>query len=243
MKKNLWVSSGLLVAVIAIAAYFFFLNLDGVLQSSIQKYMTDATQTSVDIKSVNMSLRTGEGMVKDFRLSNPKSFLPRRAIKVDSIDFQIDQDTITGDQPIIVDVLNINGPTITYAVGNDHISNWDIIDQNLRSSLSGVISQRKVMIKDLYIRDGTVVVTHPLLRLRQVPASLPLIHLTNIGLNGGAGASFEEITHQLLSEISKQSSAVGASVLKKEIKTPNPFPPYFFKRELNSMKNQSKGYL
>lgn len=243
MKKNIWVSGSLLVAVIAIAAYLFFFNIDGILQSSIQKYIADATQTSVDIKSVDMSLRTGEGIVKDFRLSNPKSFLPRRAIKVESIDFQVDQDTITGDQPIIIDVLNINTPIITYAVGNDYISNWNVIDQNLHRPLSAPTPSRKMIIKDLYIRDGTVVVTHPLLRLRQVPAPLPAIHLNNVGKANGTGVSQEEITRLVLSEISKRSSAVGEAVLKKEIKPSNPFPMPLFRKESKSQKNADKGLM
>lgn len=218
-----------MIAVMVIAAYFFVSSFDRSLKASIQTYGAEITQTSVSVGAVDIAMRGGQGSVYNLRIINPNGFLPISAIKVDEISFRTDAGDIKTQQPIIIDELTIAAPAMLYAVGSDNMSNMDVIARNLNAvsrddnQKHDATTSRKIIIKNLYIRDGVITVTHPLLRLRKIPIALPLVHLTNISGQGGVGLTSEEMTRYVLNELIKQTSLVSAAVLQKEIKTQSPF--------------------
>lgn len=69
---------------------------------------------------------------------------------------------------------------------------------------------RRVVIENLYIRDGQVAVSADFLRDEKVSAKLPTIHLKDIGKQGGAasGATPAEVAAKVIAAIS--GSATGA---------------------------------
>jgi hypothetical protein len=250
MMKKLLAAIAVLVAIVAVAVYFFLFNLNGIIKSALEKYGSEVTQTAVNISSVDLSLATGHGAVNGFSLGNPKAFVAAKAMKIGSVDFQVDTKTVTGSQPIVIDVININSPDITFEVGNDGISNLQVLGKNVQGAPSSGASDksdsgtsaRKVIIKNLYIRNGKVAITHALLRRREVSANLPTIHLTNIG-QGGVGVTPEEVTKRILTEISKQASTVGFATLTKEIPSLGKLGSDVTGKANNALKDVTKGFL
>lgn len=248
MIKKLLVAFAILCVVLGLTVYYFLFNLNGIIKTAMEKYGSEVTQTSVEISSVDVSLTTGQGTVSGFKLGNPKSFVAAKAIKIDSVDFKLDTSTVTGSQPIIIDVVNINGPYVTFEVGNDGKSNLQVLGKNVQGASSTGAKEessppsRKVIIKNLYIRNGNVAITHGLLRGREISAALPTIHLTNIG-QSGKGATPQEVAKRILTEISKQASNVGTSALTKEIPSLKNFKDGVSGKANDALKDATKGFL
>jgi hypothetical protein len=70
---------------------------------------------------------------------------------------------------------------------------------------------KKVIIENLYVRDGQIGVSADFLQGKELNAGLPTIHLKDIGKEK-KGATAAEVADQLLSEISKSATKVVSSL-------------------------------
>ena len=232
MKKYIFTALIAVFLILGGGVYYFSTNINSIIKGALEKYGSQITQTDVNIRDVNIALRTGEGTISGVRIGNPKSYIAARAMDIGQVSMKIDTKSLTGAQPIIIEKIEVDGPSITYEVNATGGSNLQQLRHNVSSKStkpkSGDNPARKVVIKDLYIRDGKVTVTHSLLRGREATTNLPLIHLRNIGQGGGA--SPEYIAEKILMEITRQASNVGARTLRNE-----------FQNELPSLNNIDNG--
>jgi hypothetical protein len=221
MWKKLGIAVAVLLLLIAGGAYYLFSNLDGFIKQAIQTYGTAATQATVSVDGVKLSLTDGAGALNGLTLGNPAGFSSPQAISVGQVAVQVDTGSITGTGPIIIDEISVAAPHVTYEVaGLGRGSNLDAIKQNVNDyvaaqssgpSTSANRSARKEIIRDLTITGGDVTLASSLLGGRSVTVPLPPIHLTNIG--GSSGASPAEIAQKVLGAITSKAASVGSSAL------------------------------
>ena len=144
------------------------------------------------------------------------------AVKLGEISVSVDIATLTGDTIVVKEVV-ITGPEVIYEMGSNG-SNLDTIKSNVESfvqsaagggsggsgSASGGESEKKIVIEDLYIRDGNVSVSASFLGGKALGAPLPDIHLKDVGKDEG-GASPAEIAQQITDAITGSAgTAVGS---------------------------------
>ena len=153
---------------------------------------------------LSISLFAGEAKLKDFYLGNPKGFNSPQAMSVKAIYVDVDEKSITGN-PIIIDRIEVVAPEINYEKVR-RTDNFKTILNNVkksaRTSKSSTSKEKsskdgagkKLVIKNFIVRDGNVNMAMsaqggPSL---SASASLPDIHLKNVGEKSG-GATAEEV--------------------------------------------------
>lgn len=228
MKKWLFIGSGIILAIIIAVIIIGISNLGPILKKVINTYGPEITKTDVHIEKVDVALFKAKVKLVDFYVGNPKGFKSREAFRSRIISMDIDEKSIKKD-PVIIERVEIVAPDINYEKikGTD---NFREIIKNVQESIGPKKGEKpsprktqkegkkskKIIIKDLIIRDGRVSLSMSLLGERTISTKLPDIHLKNIGQKKG-GASPEEIARELLSQIYAriQSPDVMNNFLKK----------------------------
>ena len=217
MKKILIIGVILIVAVVGVGAYVLLSSLDSVVKTAVEQIGSDATGTKVTLNEVEISPTSGFGALRGFRMTNPQGFAEGDAFKFDEISLTIDIWTMLSD-PVVIKEIVIAKPEITYAIGEGS-SNVDEIEKNVNDYAGaedsggggGSSEGPKIIIENLYMRDGTVTVSAPGLTDETLSAPLPDIHLTDIGKDGG-GATPGEVASQAMAAIAASAKQAVQSV-------------------------------
>ena len=226
MWKKIAIGVVLLLILIAGAGYYLFSNLDSYIKAAIEKYGSQATQTTVNVGSVSLSLTSGAGAISGLSVASPAGYSAPAALALGSIALQLDTGTLTGNGPITVSSIALTQPRITYEVkGLGQGSNLQTIQRNVASFAgSGSAAQtpaqngtpaRKEIIRDLTITGGQVTVLAPMLAAKPLIVPLPPIHLTDLG--GADGATPAQIGAQVLNIVVSKAAATGAAALTKRL--------------------------
>lgn len=223
MKKGLLIGGG--VAVVAIVAVVIFLisSIDSLIKTAVEEFGSQATGTRVTLDEVEIST-SGTGALRGFTLGNPAGFKTASAARLGEIKIDIDVGTVTEDVVIIREIV-IAGPEITYELGPGG-SNIDAIRRNVEEFTGGGAKGgsggekkpaaadeggARLIIENLYIRDGKINISATFLQGRTMTVPLPAIHLKDIGKDKG-GASPGEVVEQILARISKSAGGAISSL-------------------------------
>ena len=227
MKKILYVVIALAV-VFAIVLVIGLSNLGPIIKTAVNKYGPAITKTDLRIKDVSVSLFSGDAKLKDFYLGNPKGFKSPVAMSVNAINVDVDEKSITHN-PIIINRIEVVSPSITYEK-KGRTDNFETILDNIKRSANTAGSSssskeatkespgKKLVIKDFIVTDGKVnmQVYMPAGSSISGSASLPKIHLKNIGEKSG-GATAEEVFYTVFASLHQKlvSPAVTATISKE----------------------------
>ncbi|MBN1841533.1 MAG: hypothetical protein JW883_04515 [Deltaproteobacteria bacterium] len=211
MKKWILIGGGVVIFII-IFLVVGISNLGPMIKSAVNTYGPRITKTEVRLADVSVSIFSGEANLKDFYLGNPKGFKSPKAISVGSIHVDVDEGSVTGET-IIIDKIEVVRPEVTYEKlrGTD---NFRTILNNVKSTVDpGEPSKKqpqkegegkKILIRNFIVSDGKVNLAMSVLAGKTVSASLPDIHLKDIGKkkNGASPAeAFEEVFAALYENI------------------------------------------
>lgn len=233
MIKKIALALAIVVLAVAGAAYYFASNLDSIVKAVIERYGSEATQASVTLKSVKLSLTEGHGELSSLAVKNPKGFSSADAITLGDIKVTLDLSTVRSDTIVVKDV-TILQPAVLYEYGTGG-ANLEAIQKNVQSyaaKFSGGKTEpnksagdpgqpaskqpeKKVIIENLVIRDGRIAATHQALQGRTISAGLPTIQLRDIGKDKG-GATPAEVAEKVLGSISAAASRVASAELQKQ---------------------------
>ena len=205
MKRTLTIGGSVIVVVAAvwfIVATFVFPSIESVVKAAIEKIGSDLTQTTVRLDDVKLSLTDGKASLHGLHMTNPSGFEDTDAFAFDQVTVKVDLTTLTSDVVVINEVI-VEKPRIRYELGEKG-TNIDTIRSNVESQQSSGSSSDgdspSFIIKNLYLRDGTVGVAATGLTDQQLSVPLPDIHLTDVGAEG-AGASPGDIIEQTLAAV------------------------------------------
>ncbi|GLR67907.1 hypothetical protein GCM10010909_25880 [Acidocella aquatica] len=233
MWKKIGIGLIILLAIIAGAVWYLVSNLDSLIKAAIEKYGSAATQTSVTVGGVKLSLGSGAGTISGLSIGNPPGFTSPQALGVGAIMVQLDTSSLPGNGPIVVRTINIAQPQMNYEViggvsltGVSTSSNLLIIQNNVKNYAGRVAAAppqggtpaRKEIINDLYVTGGEVnLIATTVLHGKKVTVPLPPIHLTNIGRASG-GATPAQIASQIINAVTSQAAKTGAAALTQQVK-------------------------
>lgn len=212
MKRILTIG-GSVIAVVAVAwfavATFVFPSLESVVKAAIEKIGSDLTQTTVRLDDVKLSLTDGKGSLHGLHMTNPNGFEETDAFAFDQVTIKVDLTTLTSDVVVINEVV-VEKPRIRYELGEKG-TNIDTIRSNVESQQGSGSSDGETpsfIIKNLYLRDGTVGVAATGLTDGQLSVPLPDIHLTDVGAEGAGASPGDIIEHTLAAVGSGITTAV-----------------------------------
>lgn len=204
--KGLKIIGGLLVVLIAA---FIILNftLDGIVKSAIEENGSELLQTSVEVGNVNISILDGSGVIYGFTVANPDGFSDEEAVRIDETTIKIDLSTIFSDT-IVVENVNIKNPELFFEQKGLGV-NLRKLNENM--DLAEDVEGPSLVIKHLFVENGTVRVSSTIERERTAEASIQEFELTNIGQAGSntVKQSIREIMDPLIERALQEAVSRG----------------------------------
>ena len=226
MKKWILIGGGALIVIIIVVVVVGLSNLGPIIKNVVNAYGPQMTKTEVRLEDVDISIFSGKAKLKGFYLGNPKGFKSPEAMRVGSVNVDVDEKSLTGDT-IIISRIEVVRPEITYEKirGTD---NFRTILNNLKGSASqGEPSKKsagkqgegkKLLIKDFIVREGKVNLALSMVGGKTISAPLPDIHLKDVGKEKG-GASPAEVFEKVFAALHEQfTSPAMTNMLNKELK-------------------------
>ena len=217
MKRGLLIGGGVVVVAAVAAVWLVSSSLDSLVRAAVEKYGSEITRTEVRLDVAVISATSGEGVLRGLKMGNPKGFKSDSAFRLGEVRVRIDIDSLGRDTVVIKEVV-ITAPEITYELGPNG-SNIDAIRRNVESYMGAGAGQArggdaagtKLVIEDLYIRGGKVAVSATALEGRTLSATLPDIHLTDIGRDTG-GATPAEVLDRVIGAVGEGAGKAVASL-------------------------------
>jgi uncharacterized protein involved in outer membrane biogenesis len=224
LMKKVVIGVFVVLVVIGGVGVYVFLNAGGIVKQVVEKVGSEATKTNVSLSEVDLSIQSGEAALKGFQMGNPSGFKTPKAMSFGIVSVKIDPASVTQDVILIKEVV-IAKPEITYEFAADGGSNFDAIQKNVdtyakkmgagggaaKEDSAEAKGSKKVIIENLYLRDGKIGVSADFLQGKELNADLPTIHLKDIGKKSN-GATAAEVTDQLMDEITKSATKVVSSL-------------------------------
>ena len=204
------------VVVVAVAALLFVSlgSMDKLIQAGIEKYGPEMTKADITLDKLSIDLTNGQASLLGLSVGNPEGFNTEYLTHLDEVKVSLDLDSITSD-PVVVKEILIQSPVFIYELAPGG-TNLDAILRNVRDYVNEGAGEKgqnktagpKMIINDVYIRDGTVSVSLKAMNGKKMLTSpLPEIHLQDIGKKEG-GATPGEVAEKIIAGV--RSSAVSA---------------------------------
>lgn len=220
MKTKKIVMIVVAIVVVAVAALLLTTlgSMDKLIQAGIEKYGSEMTKADIKLDKVDLDLTNGQASLQGLYVGNPKGFETEYLTRLDEIKVALDLESITSD-PVIIKEILIQGPVFNYEMASGG-SNLDAVLKNVReyagagteegSKESDESAGPRMIINDVYIRNGTVSLSHKMLKGKNmITAPLPEIHLEDVGKEEG-GATPGEVGEKIIASIrSNTVTAVG----------------------------------
>ena len=237
MKKFLLIGGGLvalLIIVVVAVVVFVFSELDSIVKAAVEEVGSEATKTEVRLDDVEISLTSGKGALRGLKVGNPGGFATDSAMRLGAISVDLKTDSV-GEETIVIREVVIAKPEVTYEIDDKGNSNIQTIQKNVQAFAGGGKSGSsgkksggssagskdegpKLVIENLYVRDGTVNVSASALKGQKMTAKLPTIHMKNLGKKQG-GATPAQIAQLIIAAVGKNATtAVGTLNVDKLVK-------------------------
>lgn len=211
------------VAVFAVVVVIFGLsNLGPLIKKAVNTQGPKITGTELRLGDVDVSLLSGQVTLQKFLLGNPQGFNSPHAVSVKSIYVDVDEQSLT-DETIIIERIEVVGPDIYYEKGAGS-DNFKALQKNIAKEAGGGSSNasadngesgKKLLIRELVIRDGQVHLAVKGLAGQDISAKLPEIKMTNVGQKND-GVSPAEAAREIFAALyGKISSPNVSGVLTK----------------------------
>jgi hypothetical protein len=129
--KTLPIVIGIVVLFIAGVVLWGIYSVDYIVKLTLEFYGPDVLGAPVKVQHVHIEPKTGQGLLKDLEIGNPKGFSATHALKLGEVRVSVDPATIT-EKLIVIHEIGIDAPLITYERGRDG-SNLDAIQRNIEA--------------------------------------------------------------------------------------------------------------
>jgi hypothetical protein len=205
--------AGVLLMLFAVFLWFVYASLDSLVEDALEAHGSRLTGTTVQVEDVDISPQSGQGIVRGLRIENPPGFSRSDAIRFGEVELRIDVSTLMSD-PLVIEVVRIEAPHVSYEVKPPGKSNLDVIRANLERGTGGSAGAakpktgpgaapgadappvRRLLIREFRFEDGSVVADARALGGKRFEAEIPPLRLSNLG--GEQGAPGDEVGKTVL---------------------------------------------
>ena len=223
MKKIVLGSILVLVVGIGIGLFYLVSNLDELVKKGIETYGSQVTQTAVRVDRVKIELQKGSGAINGLTVGNPVGYSTPNAFSLGEISTQVG----LSDKIIVIDHITVRAPEIFYEINQAGQNNLNQLNKNIAATSSGSSNNKspsgngpepKIKIGKVLFVDGNIhAKVVPLDKAYEL--KLPKIEMNNLG--GQNGATPQQITNQIVKELSNQAQAAakkaGIDQYKKQL--------------------------
>jgi hypothetical protein len=214
MKKILIALAAIILLVVAGLVYVY-VNLDNIVKATIEEAGTRVTLADVTVDNVKIETTQNTASIGGLVVGNPDGFETDHAFSLGNISVRLDGSTLTSNTIRVIEVI-VDAPSVTYELGQGS-SNIATIQRNVESFVQRVSgptgaggdkadtaaddgSGTKVVIDNVYIRNGNVSVSAAMLQGKKLSSGLPEIHLKDIGKQEG-GATPAQVAEEIITAL------------------------------------------
>lgn len=220
MKKVL-IGLALVLVLIVGGLFYLWQTLGPRVQAAVEEVGTRTTGVPVTLAEADTSgLLGGDLVLRRLVIANPPGFKSDGVLKVGEIRMNIDLPTVLSDT-VVVNELVITAPQVVYEFARG-TSNIGTIQQNVRKAKSqgdggppppeaAEDGAKKVVIENVYVRDGAVNASADFLQGKAVGTPLPALHLTGVGKDSG-GKLPRQVAEQILAAIALSATEAVAKL-------------------------------
>ncbi len=213
------VAMALVAVLVAAALYYLSSNLDPLVKSAIESYGSRITGTRVEVASVSISPRSGEGTIRGLKVANPAGFSEGTALEMEQLTMAIDIASL-GGEPVIIKQVLVSGPKVNLEADAEGNTNIEAIGKHAKSASGRQSAEpeadatprdtpaKRMRIDQFTFQQGTVSADLAALGAERYEAKLPAIQLENLG--GAAGGTPTEIAKEVTTALSHAVSKVAA---------------------------------
>ncbi|QLE83684.1 AsmA family protein [Shewanella sp. Scap07] len=134
MKKAIVAVLIALLLLLGVVVYWVLNNLNGIVQTQVEKQGTRLLQTPVTLASVDLQMLKGFGALEGFAVQNPKGFSDNAALAFQQIKLDIETSNFSTQEVLINQVL-ISGPSVRFELAADGSNNLQVLKNNLAQQL------------------------------------------------------------------------------------------------------------
>ena len=222
MFKKLAIGIGVIVVAAVVGLYYVVSNAPAIIKAQVEEHGSRATQVAVTLDGVDLNLSEYYAGIRGLSVGNPTGFKTERAMGLGDVSIKLADNWSM--YVIVIEEIMVRAPEITYEIGGDG-SNIARIQENVDNFIkalgggdSGAAQPSdsgeagpKVVINNLYIKDGRVNVSATLFEGKALGTPLPDIHLTDIGKDEG-GASPAEVVDEIITAITGSANSAASGV-------------------------------
>lgn len=220
-----------LIALIAGGVYYIYNHYDwqSVVRDLVHQHGTAVVGTDVNIGSIKLSLKDGNGSVGNITVANPKGYSKDYIIKLEGVSVSVNKDSViklvketaqkTGPnvKTVVINEIMVNKPEVTYELMSLNKNNADDILQNIKKNTASSAKkpakeekksdiEYKVAIKKVVVANGSATVAANLLGASQsLSLNLPTITINNLGTEK-QGITIEDGLARIFQEILKTTT-------------------------------------
>lgn len=222
MKKVILGLVLLITIAITVSVYYVLTNLDSLVEAAIEKYGSEATQTSVLVDSVKINLTDGAAGIIGLTIANPDGYTKPHVFSLGEIRAGIDLQSLQ-EEPYIIDEITVLAPQVFVEINEANNTNLNDLKKNLAAgstvatqdekpqTTDGSAKQPRLIIRRVTFADGNIQAKVAALDNKELQVKLPGLDMTNLGGSNGATAS------ELASEILNRLTDRATEIVKKDI--------------------------
>lgn len=211
LLKKLFLTIGVLSLLLVGFTLYGIYEMDGLVKVAIEKYGSEAVKAQVSVASVSVDLKKAQVTLKKLSVANPEGFKEKNAFYAGEVVIDLDEKHLNTSK-IIVQKVSIAAPTVTYefsskgdnlgVLQNNAISYAKQISESVgaESSKSSEKSKIKILIKDVYLSDVSLLLRDSRLFDASIKLPLPNIHMTKVG-NAEDGSDPSEVAGQVMNSL------------------------------------------
>jgi hypothetical protein len=211
LLKKLFLTIGVLSLLLIGFTLYGIYEMDGLVKAAIEKYGSEAVKAQVSVASVSVDLKKAQVTLKKLSVANPEGFKEKNAFYAGEVVIDLDEKHLNTSK-IIVQKVSIAAPTVTYefsskgdnlgVLQNNAISYAKQISESVgaESSKSSEKSKIKILIKDVYLSDVSLLLRDNRLFDASIKLPLPNIHMTKVG-NAEDGSDPSEVAGQVMNSL------------------------------------------
>ena len=218
MKKAIFGLLLFLVITIGGSIYYLLTNLDSLVEAAIEKYGSEATQTSVLVDSVKINLTDGAAGITGLTVGNPTGYGFANAFSLGEIRAAIDLQSLQ-EEPYIINEITVLAPQVFVEVNEDNKTNLNELKNKLTASSTAKpqdaqaeppsdesAAEPLLIIRKLTFADGTIQAKVAALNNKEYKLKLPSLDMNNLG--GSKGATATELASEILKRLTDRASDV-----------------------------------
>ena len=219
---------GAIVLVVAAVLLYVAASLDSLVKQGIETYGSRIAGAPVRVGSVEISLSSGRGTLRELSISNPEGFSKGDALRLGEITLDIRVNSLT-QEPLVIHEVKILAPEVNAEVSASGRTNIDVLRRNVSAyagtSSDGGLSTEKSLaaeddiptprlrIDELTFADGKLATDTTAVGGDVRALELPPLQLSGLGGKNGqptdviAKTILEAYTRSVVSAIAKSVAA------------------------------------